>query len=61
MTESCMAVCFTEFWSIFHYEFTTNLVLSLSVKEFRKLVIIWQSYGQPYSRTFIPDTVQFTV
>jgi len=36
---------------IFSYQFTANLLLSLSEKEVWKLVNIWQSYGQKYSGT----------
>ena len=41
---------------IFHYQSTTDSLLSLPVEEFWKSVSIWQSYGQKYSGTF-HDTV----
>ena len=34
------------------YDLVTNLPLSLPVKEFRKLVNIWGSYGQEFSVLF---------
>jgi len=37
---------------VFKYDFVTNFLLSLSVKEFRKSVNIWRSYGQEYSVLF---------
>ena len=37
---------------VFKYTFVANLQLSLSVKEFRKLVNIWGSYGQEFSVLF---------
>jgi len=37
---------------IFKYEFVANLQVSLSVKEFRKSVNIWESYGQKFSVLF---------
>jgi len=36
----------------FKYKFVANLPLSLSVKEFRKSVNIWGSYGQEFSVLF---------
>ena len=42
---------------IFCYHFTTNLLLSLSVKEFGKSVNIWQSHRQKCSGIFFPDKV----
>ena len=37
---------------IFKQEFFANLPLSLPVKEFRKSVNIWESYGQEFSVLF---------
>jgi len=37
---------------IFKYEFVANLPLSSPVKEFRKSVNIWRSYGQEFSILF---------
>ena len=37
---------------VFKYDFVTNFLLSLTVKEFWKSVNIWQSYGQEYSVFF---------
>ena len=37
---------------IFKYDFVVNLPLSLSVKQFQKLVNIWGSYGQEFSALF---------
>ena len=37
---------------IFKYEFVANLPVSLPVKEFRKSVNIWGSYGQKFSVLF---------
>jgi len=37
---------------IFKYEFVANLPVSLSVKELRKSVNIWGSYGQKFSVLF---------
>jgi len=34
------------------YEFVANLPLSLSAKELRKLVNIWESYGQEFNVLF---------
>ena len=45
------------FDGIFHYHFARNLLLSLSVKEFWKLVSICQSQRQKYSGTFFLNTV----
>jgi len=42
---------------IFKYEFVANLPLSLPVKEFRKSVIIWGSYGQEFSVLFFIDSL----
>jgi len=36
----------------FKYGFVINFLLSLTVKDFRKLVNIWRSYGQKYSVLF---------
>jgi len=36
--------------------FVANLLLNLSVKEFRKSVNIWQSYEQYYSGLFFIDS-----
>jgi len=44
---------------IFNDFFIANLLLSVMVKEFWRLVRIWQSYGKKYSGTFFPDTVYF--
>jgi len=38
---------------IFKYEFVANLPVSLLVKEFRKSVNIWGSYGQEFSVLFL--------
>ena len=37
---------------IFKYELVANLPVSLSVKEFRKSVNIWGSYGQEFGVLF---------
>jgi len=37
---------------IFKYKFVANLLVSLSVTEFCKLVNIWGSYGQEFSVLF---------
>ena len=37
---------------VFKYDFVTNFLLSLTVKEFRKSVNIWRSFGQEYSVLF---------
>jgi len=37
---------------VLKYDFVTNFLLSLRVKEFRKSVNIWRSYGQEYSVLF---------
>ena len=37
---------------IFKYEFVANLPVSLPVKEFRKSVNVWGSYGQEFSVLF---------
>jgi len=42
---------------MFNYCLARNLLLSLSVKEFWKLVRIWQSYRTKDSGTFFPDMV----
>ena len=42
---------------MFHNDFIANLPLSLSVKEFWKLVNIWRSYRQKYSGMFLWLTV----
>ena len=34
---------------LFKYNFVTNFLLSITVKEFLKSVNIWRSYGQEYS------------
>jgi len=41
---------------MYHNEFIANLPLSLSVKEFWKLVNIWRSYRQKYSGMFFFDS-----
>jgi len=41
---------------IFHYRFITDLLLSLSVKEFWKSVSIWQTWRQKYSGIFFSRT-----
>jgi len=41
---------------IFHNDFTANLPLSLSVKEFWKSVNIWRRYRQKYSGMFFYDS-----
>jgi len=38
--------------AIFKYEFVANLPLSLSAKEFRKLVNTWGSYWQEFNVLF---------
>ena len=42
---------------VFKYEFVTNFLLSLTVKEFWKSVNIWRSYGQEYGVLFFWLTV----
>ena len=37
---------------VFKYDFITNFLLSLTVKEIRKSVNIWRSYGPEYSVFF---------
>jgi len=37
---------------IFNDFFIANLLLSVKIKEFRRSVKIWQSYGKKYSGTF---------
>ena len=41
---------------IFQYDFVANLPLSLSRKEFGKLLKIWGSYGQEFSVLFYNDS-----
>jgi len=41
---------------IFKYDFVTNLPLYLTVKEIRKSVNVWRSYGQEYSVLFFSDS-----
>ena len=41
---------------IFKHELGANLQLSLSVKEYRKSVNIWGSYGQEFSDLFFIDS-----
>ena len=41
---------------VFLYDFVTNFLLSLTVKEFRKLVNIWWSYGQKFGVLFFYET-----
>ena len=41
---------------IFKYEFVANLPVSLPVKEFRKSVNVWGSYGQEFSVLFFFET-----
>ena len=52
----CVATCL-RCGGIFKYEFVANLLVSLPVKEFRKSVNIWGSYGQEFSVLFFWDTV----
>jgi len=40
----------------FKYQFMTNLLPSLLMKEFWKSVSSWQSYWQEYSGTLFPDS-----
>ena len=44
-----------------HAFIVTNLLLSLSVKEFQKSVSIWQCYQQKYTSTFFPGTVYIRI
>jgi len=37
---------------VFMHHFVTNFLLSLTVKEFRKSVHIWRSYGQEFGVLF---------
>jgi len=37
---------------VFVYDFVTNFLLSLTVKEFCKSANIWQSYGQEFGVLF---------
>jgi len=41
---------------VFKYDFVTNLLLSLTVKEFRKSVNHRRNYGQEYSVLFFFDS-----
>jgi len=41
---------------IFQYELVANLPVSLPVKEFRKSVNIWESYGQEFGVLFFYET-----
>ena len=41
---------------IFKYELVANLPVSLPVKEFRKSVNIWGSYGQEFGVLFFSET-----
>ena len=42
---------------IFKYEFVANLPVSVTVKEFGKLVNIWGSYVQEFSVVFLKHTM----
>ena len=45
---------------VFKYNFVTSSLMSLMVKEFRKSVNIWRSYGQEYSVLFfLTHSVEF--
>jgi len=46
---------------IVHYQFSIDSLLSRSVNEFSKSIIIRQMYGQKYSDTFFPDMVNQSI